>query len=297
MTAPRPIQPNRVYLIGRRCAQRAFLLRPDDLTNEIFLYCLAIAAQRFNIEIIAVTSMSNHYHAVVYDPYAALPRFLETFHALTARALNRRRGRTENFWAATQPNINYLVEEGDVIDKTVYALANPVAGNLVDKALNWPGVSSMAWLDGRTVTVKRPRLFFSNRGAMPEVATLRLVTPPQFKGSMSEWAALIRDRVTDSENRAAAQRSVTGGRVLGRKGVLATPPEDQPRTVGEKNSLRPFIAAKSKEARIQALAALREFRRLYARARDAFRAGLRDVVFPVGTFGPVRYFNVSVTVS
>jgi REP element-mobilizing transposase RayT len=295
MTLPRDIQPGRVYMVSRRSTQRQFLLRPDELTNLIFLYALIYAARRFNIGIITVTTMSNHYHAIVYDPDAQLPRFLELFHALTARALNIHRDRWENFWAAEQPNFNYCVEQGDVLDKTVYALANPVSAHLVDKVANWPGVSSMNWLDGRTITVKRPDLFFTNK--MPESLSFQLMVPPHFEGDRAQWADQVRAHVDDAEKAAATKRATAGIRVVGRKKVLATSPFDRPDSREPRGQLRPLIAAKNPRARIGALAALKEFRRLYYKARKVFRAGLRAVLFPIGTFWLVHYCGVSVSPS
>jgi REP element-mobilizing transposase RayT len=282
-------------MISRRNTQRTFLLRPDDLTNRIFLYALAFAAKRFNIEIIAVSTMSNHYHAVVHDRDGVLPRFLELFHMLTARALNCHRGRWENFWAAEQPNFNYCVEQGDVLDKTVYALANPVSAHLVDKVANWPGVSSMNWLDGRTITVKRPHLFFTNR--MPESLSFQLSVPPRFEGDRAQWADQVRAHVANAEKAAAVKRAKAGIRVVGRKNVLAASPFDRPNNHEPRRRLRPLIAAKNPWARMREIEALREFRRLYHKARVAFCAGLRAVLFPVGTFGLVHSCGVSVAPS
>jgi REP element-mobilizing transposase RayT len=295
MTLPRPILPGRVYMVTRRCAQRAFLLRPDDITNQIFLYALGVAAQRFNIRIIAVTTMSNHYHAVVHDLDGTLPRFLELFHVLTARPLNRHRNRQENFWAAEQANFNYCVEQRDVLEKTVYALANPVAAQLVDKVMNWPGVSSLAWLDGRTIVVKRPRLFFSRSGSLPDSVSLQLSGPPRYEGDRASWAAQVQQRVVDSEMSAAAVRRCANGRVIGRKTVLAASPFDRPTAAEPRSGLRPLIASKDSWARIQALSAIKEFRLLYQRARLAFRAGFRDVLFPAGTFALFHSCGVKVS--
>jgi len=60
MTAPRRILPGKVAMLTRRSTQRQYLLRPDELTNEIFEYCLAEAAKRFDIGLIAWLAMSNH---------------------------------------------------------------------------------------------------------------------------------------------------------------------------------------------------------------------------------------------
>jgi REP element-mobilizing transposase RayT len=294
MTLPRDIPKGRVYLLTRRSAQRQFLLRPDETTNRIFLYCLIVAAQRFNIGIIAVSTMSNHYHAVVFDPDGVLPRFLELFHALTARAINRHRGLRENLWAAEQPNFNYCVEQCDVLEKTVYTLVNPVNANLVDKVANWPGVSSMNWLDGRTILVDRPRGFFSNAGMMPKSASLKLIVPPGYDSDRASWAQHVLERIVESEKSAAARRAISGARVVGRKKVLAASPYEVPNATEPARTLRPLIAAKNPTARARAIEALKEFRRRYHKARAAFCAGDRGVLFPLGTFGLLRYCAVSV---
>ena len=133
---PRRIVAGQTYLITRRCSERRFLLRPDPRTEEIFLYCLAEAAERFGIRVIAWVAMSNHYHAVVEDPEGVLPAFLCHLHKMTARALNARWSRWENFWSAEPTCAVRLVEGADVLDKTVYALANPIADHLVQRALD-----------------------------------------------------------------------------------------------------------------------------------------------------------------
>ena len=52
MSFPRQVLPGTTYMITRRCAQRQFLMRPDPETNNAFIYCLAEAAARFEIDIL-----------------------------------------------------------------------------------------------------------------------------------------------------------------------------------------------------------------------------------------------------
>ena len=47
-------------MITRRCTQRQFLLRPDAITNQTFLYVLALAAERTGVEVILPSVQSNH---------------------------------------------------------------------------------------------------------------------------------------------------------------------------------------------------------------------------------------------
>ena len=108
-------------MVTRRCTQRTFLLRPDAVANQVFLYCLAYAAQKTGVRVLYAMAMSNHHHAIVHDPDGVLPAFTQELHSLTARALNAWRGRWENFWADEQPGQVELVEELDVFDKIAYA--------------------------------------------------------------------------------------------------------------------------------------------------------------------------------
>ena len=61
MSVPRQVLPGRFYMVTRRCTQRQFLLRPDPETNNIFLYCLAEAAARFEIDVLLPSVLSNHH--------------------------------------------------------------------------------------------------------------------------------------------------------------------------------------------------------------------------------------------
>ena len=51
MSFPRPVLPGKRYLITRRVTQRLFLLKPSRQVNEAFLYCLAVAAEKFGVEV------------------------------------------------------------------------------------------------------------------------------------------------------------------------------------------------------------------------------------------------------
>src|ERR1041384_3336206 len=193
MSMPRDVLPGRTYMITRRCTQRQFLMRPDDPTNNAFVYCLAVAAQRHGIRVLFTTAMSNHHHTGIEDPDGNYPAFLEHFHKLFAKCQNSLRGRWENFWSSEQTSVVRLVEPTDVLDKMVYALANPVQAGLVEKAHHWPGASSLpAVLHGKPLVASRPRHFFRDKGGMPDVVTLEISRPTELKSlSQQDFAALL----------------------------------------------------------------------------------------------------------
>ena len=91
MTLPRQVVPGRDYMITRRCSERRFFLRPDEDTDNTFIYCLALAARRAKVQITFSVAMSNHHHTGIHDPEGNFPIFTEHFHGLLARCQNEHR--------------------------------------------------------------------------------------------------------------------------------------------------------------------------------------------------------------
>jgi len=256
--------------------------------NKAFVYCLAEAANRFGIRVMCVLAMSNHYHAVIHDPYGTYPRFIEHFHKMLAKALNALFGRFEALWASEQTSVVELVDAADVWRLMLYALLNPVEADLVTRAADWPGVTSLhAMLSGTTMKVKRPRWFFDKEGKMPAQVELELHRPPGLEHlSQEAWAAKLREAVAAKEAQLAEKRGRR--RVLGRKRVLAQSPFDRPAGHEPRRGLKPRVAAKNKWRRIEALRRNRAFLVAYREAFERRRAGDRDVVFPAGTYKLVQ---------
>jgi putative transposase len=286
VTQPRQIVPNETYFITRRCTRREYLLRPDEETNAVFAYCLAEAAARHGIGLIAWEAMSNHYHAVVHDPKGKLPAFLEHFHKMVARVMNARWGRWENFWSTEETCVTRLVTNNDIFEKILYVLCNPVAADLVDRVHDWPGVSSLGYFDGKVTKHRRPRFFFRDDGVMPDVVTLRATLPPRItknESSASFWQR-VRKGVAAREATLREIRVQEKRRVLGRKAVMRVPHTDAPRTEMVKRKLRPCIACKDEERRTVELEALQAFHAAYRSARLSWAKGERRATFPFGTY-------------
>lgn len=283
---PRPVLPDETVMVTRRCSRREFLLRPDPVVNQIYLYALGLAAQRTGVSLIQATTMSNHAHDVVHDREGARVAFYQYLHALVARATNALRGRFENFWAAEQTSVVRLVEVDDVIERVVYAATNPVTAGLVARVDQWPGVNTLrALLEKTPLVVQRPWCFFSED--MPEEVTLTFAIPPEL-GDADAILARIRTRVAEVEAAEAARRAETGARVLGRRAVRQQSWRDRPETREPRFGLRPQVACRNKWARIEALQRNRHFLDAYLAARARWRAGL-PTLFPAGTYW-LRHF-------
>ena len=87
MTAPRRILPGYAEVCTRTLERRlAFLPRTD--IKHIFEYVLACAAERYEVDILCLVVMGNHYHALLYDRDGVLPDFMRYANGLISRALN-----------------------------------------------------------------------------------------------------------------------------------------------------------------------------------------------------------------
>jgi len=285
--------PGSFYLITRRCTQRQFLLRPDEETNNAYLFCLLVAALRCGVDILLMCAMSNHHHVAIFDRFGRYPEFIEHFHKLMARSQNALRGRWENFWAAGQASVVELIEPEDVLAKLLYVATNPVKDDLVERVHHWPGINGYrALITGETLRATRPRHFFRPDGPLPDVVETRLCLPDEL-GDADAVLLRLQELVTDFEQQAKAQRARAGRSVLGRRAVLRQSWRSAPTTFEPRRGLSPRVAARSMWSRIEALVRNKAFVRAYQAARAAWRDGL-PAEFPLGTYWLKRFANVQV---
>jgi putative transposase len=289
----RPVVPGNFLFITRRVTQRQFLLRPDDETNNAFLYCLIEAAQRFDIQIILAQMMSNHYHAALYDPHGHEVEFREHFHKMLARSQNALRGRWENFWSSEESCVIEVMSADDLLDKLVYIATNPVKDFLVDKVHHWPGPNFVkALLNGTPMKARRPKHFFRENGPMPTEVELVLGLPDHVEGKEA-FLATLRRRIEQVEDELEQERLRTGRGIVGRRRVLRAHPEDSPTSHEPRRGMRPRVAARNKWLRIMTLQRNKEWQLEYRDARAKWLLGL-PVEFPPGTYWLRRFAGVTV---
>jgi REP element-mobilizing transposase RayT len=281
MTAPRQVLAGTTYLVTRRCTHRQFLLKPRPVVNETFRYLLAVAANRYGVQVHAFVVLSNHYHLIVTDRDARLPAFHQFLDALLARALNASLGRWEAFWAPDSYSAVALASPADILAKAAYVLANPVAAGLVRRGRDWPGLwSSPEQIGAGAISASRPKHFFDPNGSMPASASLRLTPPPDFD-SADDFRAKLSASVAALEEKARREQ---GGAFLGVSAVLAQKPTARPRGGEPRRGLNPRVACRDKWKRIEVLARLRRFLRAYRDAWKAWCEDASDVQFPAGTY-------------
>lgn len=264
-------------------------MRPDEETNNAFLYCLIVAAIRFGIEILMTVAESDHHHTGLFDRFGNVSQFMEYFHKLFARSQNALRGRSENFWSSVEPSLVRLLDSQTVINKLVYIAANPVKDGLVERVHHWPGVNSYRnFIQQKPLHATRPRHFF-RKNNLPQEVSLDLTIPPEL-GAAADVIAAVKEGVERVEASTYAERCKTGAGVVGRRTILKqswkTTATDKPPA----RTLRPRFAGPA-SLRYPAILLYRAFVAAYRAARKAWLAG-EEVLFPSGTLWLARFAKV-----
>jgi hypothetical protein len=223
---------------------------------------------------------------VLTDVHGNLPQFMEWLDGTMARGLNAYYRRRENFWVARTYSRVELLDPEAVLDKIVYTLTNPVAAGLVPVGADWPGLRSSTFWDGsQRVSVKRPSFYFSEEGDLPQSVELVIERPEAFgELEWDAWSEGLHRAVLEREAVIRAAFRAEGRSFLGREGVLRQSPKDCPAALEPSRKLNPQVASRNKERRKWRLMWIQSFLVAYREALRRFAAGVRDVVFPAGTY-------------
>jgi hypothetical protein len=287
MTQPRCVHPGSIVMITRRTLRRTHLLRPDREINNLFTYCLAVMSQRFGITIHAAVLMSTHEHLVVTDTLGQLPRFLQEFHRLLALGIKVLRKWEGAVWDHEKTSVVELRTTQAVVEKLAYVMANPVTAGLVRRAQQWPGVTTTPEQLGRAqLTALRPKYYFdSENPAWPKTTTLQL-TMPICDLSEAQLRGVVARELERAENEARASVATRGWKVMGVDRIARLSPYERAASWEPLRGRNPTFAVGrgQREAFAHAVAFLREFRSAYRDALQRWKTGLRDAIFPVGTW-------------
>lgn len=279
MSYPRCVVAGTTYLITRRTEGRRFYFRPDPEVRALFDYCLAEAAAGSGCLLHGWCLMSNHFHLVLTDTKGRLPEFMQRFCRHLALGIARLRGHQGSVFERRSYSAVTLETNEAIIDKLAYTYCNPASAHLVHRAAQWPGaLSTPADLGGRPRQVQRPprlNLFKS----MTSEATLRVCAPPHM-----EELALAKAVQARIEQREAELSAEPLRRVLGVKRALQTNWQSAPKNPTPLHQRRPHFAAITREGLRQAARKLRDFRRAYREAWLQLTQGIRDALFPHGTW-------------
>lgn len=285
------VLPGSYHHISRRCTERKFLLVPDKEVRELVVYCFAVGARRFGIEVLRLMVMSNHYHATVFDREGRLPEFLTWVHRAIARGLNRRWHTVGNVFESNKATSDVLIVSEEAFWKTMdYVHTNPVSAQLCKRPEDWSGTLTPAGVT--SLEARRPEWMTDTSG--PKTLTLRIHMPEHFVSAgctEAQYHAQLKERDAEAVATLRKQMRAEGKhRFLGKDKAMRVSPTSKPRTREQsaRRGVSPRFAAVTAIAMRAAQQMLRDFHEAYQEALARFRAGARDTVFPKGTWKMTR---------
>jgi hypothetical protein len=291
MTQARQVTAGRTVMVTRRALRRHYLFRPDPKMNQLCLYALGVAAKRHNILVHDFVMMSTHEHGNFTDVEGELPRFMHCMHraiALGTKVLRKWEGQV---WDGREPSVVELDTLQAMVEKSAYVQANPVTAGAVKNPAQWPGVRLSAAEMGETViTVRKPDFYFDqDNDDWPEEVTIGLTLPRQLVahyGSEERAAAAIKEEQARQVENAHAKAKKCKWRFFGAHRVAMMSPYKRATSYEPLRDRNPTFAVGkgNREAFFVAVSKLRDFRRSYREALIQWCAGVRDVVFPFGTW-------------
>jgi len=288
-----------MLFVTRRTEGRVYRLAGSAMEAAFAIFWGA-AAQRTGVKPACWAVLSDHYHAVVCDPDGKLADFLRDVHSGVARFGNALDEVDQHFWDGQQTFVEELFDADAVIAKMAYVIANPVLHRLVESPAAWRGLLTSIDDIGRErgPRYERPAAFFADDGPMSESVELLSFVPPMCEAAygVEGFRERLRSAVARLVAEARTAARADGRGFVGMKAVRARRRDEAPttpsgRSAGRHATAGKRIASSEREALRALLERLRHFRELHRAAWEAFMAGVRDVVFPAGTWFAWRFYG------
>lgn len=280
-----------------RTIQGRLLLRPSASLNDVIRGVLARAARLYGVAVHLPVFLSNHYHLLVSVCDALqLAAFMNYLNSNLAREAGRRVRWREKFWGRRYQAVLVSGEEEAQVSRLAYLLAHGVKEGLVASPLDWPGVHGARELvEGKPVSGRwhdRTLESKSRRASLalgPEDFMVReelTLTPLPCWQSLDPEAyrSRIQGLIAEIESFGRQREEETGKAPLGREKVCRQDPHHEPNRL--KKAPAPLVHAVVPEVRRAFRQAYFGFLSAYQHAARLLRAGVRDVVFPEGSFPP-----------
>ena len=275
-------------MITRRTTQRQYLLKNsrDGATKNDIGYLFALAATRTGQIVSGVLIMSNHYHAVMFDVAARRSKFMQCFHSLTGKVMNKRLQRRESLWSTHAPGDTLLLDTEAVVDALIYTWLNPVVAGLVDRVSEWDHFVILPQHWGKKMRFKRPDYFTDD--SLPEYIEFTPMPPGGFEDT-PETRTFFETRLREAEDEVLSKRGKK--KSLGMKRCYRVSPFATPKKSEPMYKRNPRFKTRNKELASHAIACLRHFWNTYQACRRAFSRGF-EVNFPSGTLNLREQFGV-----
>ncbi|MFT5359258.1 MAG: putative transposase, partial [Polyangiales bacterium] len=281
--------------VSARTLHRRYLLKPDAEMKDAVLYLLGHYAEKWGIEVLVFSFMSNHYHAVLRDTRGVRPRFFADFHRTLAQVVKAKYGWSGAVFKELAPPV-VLHSAFAVADKIAYTLANPVAAGAVRYPRDWPGlISRLVDMGIKRYRAKRPEHYFGKQKTLPEESSFELMMCPWLLahyGSRDSALAALKARLKDHVDKALRAVKAKGWKFLGADRVMKLSPFKRAKSYEVFGKLTPHFATigLSVEETIAVKRAFLQWQARYDECRERFLRG-EFVIWPAGTWAMVQFFG------
>lgn len=275
---------------------RAFL-RPSKNVNELIVGVLGRAVENSQVEICAVTFLSNHYHFLLSAcDQDQLSSFMHHINSNISKEINRLHGRSGPLWSRRYDAILVSVEPEAQWARLKYILANGTKEGLVASPLLWPGVQSAHtlvtgeplegyWFHRTKEWAARRRGEQYDRYDYATRYQVSLAQLPCARDMDAEdYQNKVSQLIQNIEREATQARQ--GRQPLGAEAIRRQDPFERASNLPQKRSPRPNFHGASLEARATFRNASTDFYNQYYLAADSLRKGRVDaaISFPTGSF-------------
>lgn len=243
--------------------------------------------ERHHLAYHSLQVLSNHLHLLLTDRRGdQIQSFNRDFFSHMAKSLNCYRGRKEHFWNSDKPSCVIVAPRAaDLIDKSAYIQVNCVESGLVSHAKKWPGVKVLAsQLDRFTIPVKRPDFYYSPTGSLPKEVEVSFTLPKAWDATPQELRRSIEQECNRREQAVRDRMKEAGKKFKGAKNIRRQSVHSSAQSRESWFELNPHVACKDTSLRVRFLQWRARRQRRYEERRAALLEGVRDVVFPEGTY-------------
>ena len=294
-------EPGRPYFITNRTIHGRLLMNPSPVINDLIGGIVGRALTLFDINLYALEILGNHPHMVLSaERPSEISSFMQWVQSNIARKVGQKVDWHDKFWArrfSAEP----ILDDDAMIDRLEYIFAHGAKEGLVDRAEQWPGLTSIPelvhgvrrlfhWEDetAKGLALRRGESFAAD--AFKTAYRIDYAPLPCWEGlSDTELRAKYAAALDRANERAREMRGEV--QALGREGVLARDPHAKPKHFTRRP--RPLCHTTSPALHEGFKLLYREFVVAYGIAAEALRSGATGPPFPDNAFRPPLPWNWS----
>lgn len=303
-----------IFVGNRLCEGLPFV--PNEYINLVLYGILARASELYpRITSCLWLFMCNHYHGIIVCDGDAedVRRFMNYLDGEVAKAVSKFLGQKHKKFWQSRYTAAVILDAEKAMEMMVYSLVNPCAAHLVERAQDWPGVSTAKSLFGPEPSSYKcippskihrlPNKCLSKSLTQSLVKKVKQMTTPYraltanpfaWKQCFAETVKLsdeilkarLLQRVREKEDEFRKERLAKKLSVLGVQAISTQNPHKRYKPT--KFERKVFFLSTSLELRLRFLKVYREFKKRCVHAWNNWKLGDYSVKYPPCAFLPTR---------